>query len=117
MTLTLTVWPILWPPVFGLPLYGRVPPAVQVEHVGRLLQIQAQASGAQGQYHHLVLIAGLESVDDSGALMLGSVASQGDGVELSQGSWPRQPRRKCRWCIGRRPAPCVPARPTALSYP
>ena len=59
MAFTLTVWPEAMAPVFGLCLYGGVPPPVQVEDVGCLLQIQAQSADAQRQYQHLVLVATL----------------------------------------------------------
>ena len=55
-------------PVRGLTFHCGIPPAVQVKHVGGLLKIEAQATGAQRQHQDLVRIAHLEAIDHGGSL-------------------------------------------------
>ena len=70
--------------VFGLALNGGVPPAVQVEHVGCLLQVQTQATSAQRQHQNLVLAAGLEPLNQVAPLFLRSVAGERERSEFAQ---------------------------------
>ena len=70
--------------VLRLALDGGVPPPVEVKDVGRLLQVQSQASDAERQNQRLVLAAGLESLDDGGSLLLRRVSGDGERGELAQ---------------------------------
>ena len=70
---------------FGLGVDRRVPPAIEVEDVRRLLQIEPLATGAQREDQRLAVRVGAETLQHALARALVEVAGVGDGARPEAG--------------------------------